>query len=93
MKIKNYKCPCGFDDFYLINNGNQVGIHCSHCGKWFKWADKDERNLIKKPKPDLNEMWLEIEKGYRDVKNDYDCGVNYGTYRALQIIREYVEDK
>ena len=49
MKIKNYKCTCGCKDFYFKeSNGktiNTVGIYCSYCGKWFKWADKWEKNL------------------------------------------------
>lgn len=45
MKIKDYKCKCGHDDFFFVENGNNMGIYCSYCGKWTKWADKDERNL------------------------------------------------
>jgi hypothetical protein len=47
MKIKDYKCKCGCDDFFFMNKGVQVGIYCTLCGKWYKWADKDERNLMK----------------------------------------------
>lgn len=50
MKIKSFKCTCGHDDFFFANKGNQTGIFCSECGKWFKWADKDEKNLqLKSP--------------------------------------------
>lgn len=46
MKIKNYKCKCGFDDFFISPlTGKPTGIYCGKCGKWLKWADKDERNL------------------------------------------------
>lgn len=48
MKIKDYRCKCGCDDLFFKANGNQTGIYCGRCGKWFKWADKDERNLIEK---------------------------------------------
>ena len=53
MKIKSYKCvSCGHDDFYFKgSNGktmNAVGIYCSYCGKWFKWADKWEKNLMRR---------------------------------------------
>ena len=51
MKIKEFKCRgCQHDDFKAManpNNHNVIGIYCSRCGKWFKWADKDEKNLIK----------------------------------------------
>ena len=46
MKIKDYRCKCGCDDLFFKAKGNQTGIYCGRCGKWFKWADKDERNLI-----------------------------------------------
>jgi hypothetical protein len=45
MKIKDYKCKCGKEDFFIAEKGKQLGIYCSSCGKWFKWADKDEKNL------------------------------------------------
>ena len=45
MKIKDYKCKCGHDSFFFLSKGNAVGIYCKKCGKWLKWADKNERNL------------------------------------------------
>lgn len=45
MQIKNYVCKCGHKDFIFKGNGNQIGIYCSKCGKWLKWADKNEKNL------------------------------------------------
>lgn len=51
MKIKNYRCKCGHNDFFFADKNNQKGIYCSHCGKWLKWADKDEQNLILNQKP------------------------------------------
>lgn len=48
MKIKNYVCKCGHDNFVLIQQKPAtVGIYCTKCGKWYKWADKDEKNLMK----------------------------------------------
>lgn len=46
MKIKDYICKCGNDDFFMKANGNQTGIYCKKCGKWYKWANKDELNLM-----------------------------------------------
>lgn len=46
MKIKDYKCKCGNDDFFFVVKGDHKGIYCTNCGKWFKWADKNEKNLI-----------------------------------------------
>ena len=63
MKIKNYKCKCGFDDFYFSSKGNQTGIYCIRCGKWLKWADKDERNLTLKRIDDIDDTpTIEIPK-------------------------------
>lgn len=52
MKIKDYKCKkCGCDNFFFSAKGeNAVGIYCDKCGAWFKWADKDEKNLANKRK-------------------------------------------
>ena len=47
MKIKDYVCKCGCNDFFFADKGNQKGVYCTKCGKWFKWADKDEKNLMK----------------------------------------------
>ena len=60
MKIKDYRCKCGKDDFFFADKGNQKGIYCSYCGKWFKWADKDEQNLAMKQEPTLDELRAEI---------------------------------
>ncbi len=62
MKIKDYKCKCGQDDFFFAYKGNQTGIYCSYCGKWLKWADKDEQNLRMKQEP---------RKGHWITTSDY----------------------
>lgn len=60
MKIKDYKCKCGYNDFFFADKGNQKGIYCSYCGKWFKWADKDEQNLSMKQENTLDKIRTEI---------------------------------
>lgn len=52
MNIKNYVCKCGCTDFYFIDKGANVGIYCKRCGKWLKWASRDERNLMNLKKGD-----------------------------------------
>lgn len=48
MKLEGFNpCACGCDDFILRQEGSQFGIYCSKCGKWHKWANKNERNLFK----------------------------------------------
>lgn len=55
MKIKDYKCKCGYNDFFFADKGRQKGIYCTYCGKWFKWANKDEQNLVMKQEPKMIE--------------------------------------
>lgn len=50
MKIKDYKCKCGCNDFFFVDKGNQKGIYCTKCGKWIKWATKEEARLIRHEK-------------------------------------------
>lgn len=61
MKIKNYKCKCGHENFFFADKGNQKGIYCSYCGKWLKWAGKDEQNLDMKQESVLDNILSEIE--------------------------------
>lgn len=51
MQIKDYKCRCGHDDFFFMEKqskgeGEFIGIYCRRCGRWLKWADKNEKNLM-----------------------------------------------
>ena len=47
MKIKNYKCKCGCDDFAFVDVSSTLGIYCTYCGRWLKWANKNEKNILK----------------------------------------------
>lgn len=89
MKIKDYHCKCGYSNFFFANNGNHIGIYCSYCGKWLKWADKDEQNLVMKHGPILNKIITEI-KGL-DADDAF-----WGYYDAiadvLDIIDKYKEE-
>jgi len=60
MRIKDFVCNCGHDDFFFADKGNQKGIYCSYCGKWLKWADKDEQNLAMKQEPVIDKIRAEI---------------------------------
>lgn len=86
MKIKDYKCKCGHDDFFFSDKGNQTGIYCSYCGKWLKWADKDEQNLRMRQELALDKIRAEIE----DLTY-YCCKVNPRTVidDVLDIIDKY----
>ncbi len=85
MKIKDYKCKCGHDDFFFADKGNQKGIYCTNCGKWVKWANKDEQNLAMKQEPKTGHWeWLrcdmyvcsECKNVYTDLSGIKD-GMNY----------------
>lgn len=69
MKIKDNKCKCGHDDFFFIDKGSQKGIYCSYCGKWLKWADKDEQNLSMKQVSVLDKIRSEIEEHRRKTQS------------------------
>lgn len=66
MKIKDFKCKCGHNDFFFADKGNQKGIYCSYCGKWLKWADKDEQNLVMKQEPILDKIRAEMDNALSD---------------------------
>jgi len=90
MKIKDYKCKCGHNDFFFADKGNQKGIYCSYCGKWLKWADKDEQNLRMKQEPILDKIRAEIEDtgAYEQEvngKTEFVKGITY----CLSIIDKY----
>ena len=52
MKIKNYECnSCGSSEFYTEECkgfSNILGLYCSYCGKFYKWLNKNEKNLVKR---------------------------------------------
>lgn len=75
MKIKDYKCKCGHDDFFFAEKGNNMGIYCSYCGKWAKWADKDERNLTMKPERKGKWIRISIDKYTQHAQAWYRCSV------------------
>ena len=45
MKLKDYKCRgCGSENF--IYNEKENKVICAYCGKYLKFANKDERNMF-----------------------------------------------
>ena len=82
MKIKDFKCKCGHNDFFFADKGKQKGIYCSYCGKWLKWADKDEQNLSMKQEPKS-----EWEQDHAILKAHSD-----GANEVLDKIKEEIKD-
>ncbi len=90
MKIKDYKCKCGHENFFFADKGNQKGIYCSYCGKWLKWAGKDEQNLDMKQESVLDKIRAEImDTGAYEQevngKTEFLKGINY----CLSVIDGY----
>lgn len=47
MTIKDYSCSnCGGVDFFCKRKSIHVGLYCSYCGRWLKWADREDLNLM-----------------------------------------------
>ena len=88
MKIKDNKCKCGHSDFFFADKGNQQGIYCSYCGKWLKWADKDEQNLRMKEVSVLDKIRAEIQ-GLRNCS----CSCSDGIIDDVEdIIDKYIAE-
>lgn len=41
------KCKCSDYIPRYTHNPNQIAAHCSNCGAFIKWLNKDERMLLK----------------------------------------------
>lgn len=89
MKIKEYTCKCGCNDFFFAEKGNQIGIYCDRCGKWLKWADKDEQNLRLKselqPQPKMGH-WIKTisENGVTSAVRCSECGFEDNRYMLFR---------
>lgn len=88
MKIKDYKCKCGHIDFFFADKGIQKGIYCLYCGKWLKWADKDEQNLVMKQKSIFDKIKSEIEQLHYHPKLDF-INTDMVVDMVLEIIDKY----
>ena len=77
MKIKDYKCTCGKDDFFFADKGKQKGIFCSYCGRWLKWADKNEQNLAMRSVQlsVIDDIKEEMKVMYRLQKCEYNNAI------------------
>ena len=97
MKIKEYKCKCGHDNFFFADKENQTGIYCSYCGKWLKWADKDEQNLRMKQVSVIDKIRDEIIEKFGNCSicewfEDYDYEENdISEYRLVGDISDIID--
>lgn len=44
-KIKGIECKCGNDTFTRKDIGNNKGLYCTKCGRWYTWMGKNLLNL------------------------------------------------
>ncbi len=77
-----YVCPkCYSQNTIAKKNGNQIGIYCAECGRWIKWANKDEAHLLDLEEPKQTEVELTFAKAHELLK-DKDC------FGAIEIYNE-----
>ena len=93
MKIKDNKCKCGHDDFFFADKGNQKGIYCSYCGKWLKWADKDEQNLRMKQVKESAISLDRIKEAREEIENltPWDEGT-VEMYEVLEVLDKLISE-
>ena len=61
MIIPKVKCVCGCEEVFFLEHPKSIGvlgIYCSACGRWIKWANKAEKRLHN----------LEVEREKRNIK-------------------------
>lgn len=90
------ECKCGSTEFFVEKNGNQTGLYCSKCGRWFKWLTKDEIRLFKhNSKSKVDELMERINQSAIKVStvsvpHTYMKAV--GTKEIERIVREVLSD-
>ena len=92
MKIKDYKCKCGNNEFFFVDKGCQKGMYCSYCGKWFKWADKDEQNLALEQEPILDKIRAEIEKLRPNLRPEQMTDYDYAMVLAVETLETIIDE-
>ena len=45
FELNDIKCKCGNNKFFFKHNKMHIGVYCSKCGCWVKWASKNEKNI------------------------------------------------
>ena len=49
MTIKDYSCKnCSGIDFFIKRKSIHNGLYCTYCGRWLKWADKEDLILTER---------------------------------------------
>jgi uncharacterized Zn finger protein len=85
---------CGSEHVFLKSAGSNVGIYCADCGKWIKWATKDEVRVIEHRQMKYaiggmtgEQKMIEKYKEIEEIVNSQD----YYTLGSLDKIAEVVK--
>lgn len=44
--MNKFICKCGCSNMIIEYKGSQRGMYCKSCGKWQKWATKEDERVI-----------------------------------------------
>lgn len=62
-----FKCnKCGSSNYTTEKHGNNTGLYCSGCGKWYKWLNKDEVRVYSQKYKEEKE-----ERIFNTITNDH----------------------
>lgn len=79
------KCNrCGSEHVFLRSSGNNVGIYCGDCGKWIKWATKDEIRVIEYKQAEIANNRTTSEQKTAEKYKEIEKIVNSPDYYSLQ---------
>ena len=84
----HYCKNCNGTDFGFLQKGAQLGIYCSRCGRWLKWADKNEQNLYEMNKPGQNNVANVLNKIRAEIV-EMRSKHNVGVMECLDVIDKY----
>lgn len=73
--MKKYECSkCGEVDVFLDKRGTQTAVCCADCGKWIKWAGKNEIALLNNQGTSNNNV-VEFIPDATDGMTDFENGI------------------
>lgn len=85
------KCKCGNESFFIKENGTHIGLYCDKCGKWVKWATRDEVRAYQYNKS--NKQNNADESGVRTVKIMCTLKIDKKTNKIIENFSEVLSDE
>lgn len=87
------QCKCGNNTFFTEQKGKQVGIYCKECGKWQKWATKDEARKIDFSNKSNDELTQVVVDHFEsELKNNFIKNMIQGFEVATTMYLNKIED-